>query len=88
MFTTRDQLGKQAEEVTEDLQEMGRTVRDAAQEKLGQLRKNASECCEQGREQVRHAQHAVGHFIRGLPIKSVLIAAGVGFLLGRSWPRR
>ena len=41
MSTTSDQLGKQAKEVTEDLQKMGGTVRDAAQEKLGQVGERA-----------------------------------------------
>ncbi len=43
MATTSDRLGKQAREVKEDLQEMGGTVRDAAQEQLGQLGEKASE---------------------------------------------
>ena len=52
MATTTDQLGKQAMEVKEDLQEMGETVKHAAQEKLGQVGETASEYCEQGRDKV------------------------------------
>ena len=50
MSTTSDQLGQQAKEVTEDLQKMGGTVRDAAQEKLGHVGEKASEYCERGRK--------------------------------------
>jgi len=81
-------LGKQAKELAKDLQEMGGAAKDAAQEKLGQLRGTASEYCEQGRDKVLHAKHTVGQIVRGLPIKSVLIAAGVGLVLGSFWTIR
>jgi len=87
MSTTSDRLGKQAVEVTKDLQEMGGIVRDAAQEKLGQVRENASEYYEQGRDKVHDVVCTFEQFVRQQPFKSVLIAAGVGWLLGRFWRR-
>ena len=48
MSTTSDQLGEQAKDVAEDLQKMGGTIRDAAQEKLGRVGEKAAEYCEQG----------------------------------------
>jgi len=74
--------------VTKDLQELGSAAKDAAQEKLGQLREIASECCEQERDIVLHAKRTVGQFIVGLPIKSVLTAVCVGVLLGTFWTIR
>ena len=88
MSTTSDRLGKQAKEVTEDLQEMGETVRDAAQEKLGQVGEKASEYCEQGRDKVHGVACACEQFLRERPLRSVLMAAGIGWLLGRFWKRR
>jgi ElaB/YqjD/DUF883 family membrane-anchored ribosome-binding protein len=88
MSTTRDQLGKQAKQVTEDLQKMGGTIRDAAQEKLGQAGERASECCEQGRDKVHGIACACEQFLRERPLRSVLIAGGIGWLLGRFWSRR
>jgi ElaB/YqjD/DUF883 family membrane-anchored ribosome-binding protein len=88
MSKTSDQLGKQAKEVTEDLGEMGETVRDAAQEKLGQVGERASEYCEQGRDKVHGVACACEQFLRQRPLTSVLLAAGVGLLLGRFWLRR
>ena len=87
MSTTSDRLGKQAVEVTKDLQEMGGIVRDAAQEKLGQVRENAAEYYEQGRDKVHNVVCAFEQFVRQQPFKSLLIAAGVGWLLGRFWRR-
>ena len=88
MSTTSERLGKQAKEVTEDLQKMGGTVRDAAQEKLGQVGEKASEYCEQGREKVHGVACACEQFLRQRPLTSVLLAAGVGWLLGRFWKHR
>jgi ElaB/YqjD/DUF883 family membrane-anchored ribosome-binding protein len=88
MSTTSDQLGKQANEVTEDLQKMGGTVRDAVQEKLGQVGERAAESCEQGRDKVHGAACACEQFVRQRPLTSVLVAVGIGWLLGRFWKHR
>ena len=88
MSKTTDQLGKQAKEVTEDLREMGETVREAAQEKLAQVGERASECCEQGRDKVHGVACACEQFLGQRPLMSVLLAVGVGLLLGRFWRSR
>ena len=83
-----DRLGKQARKVTDDLQKLGGIAGDAAQEKLGQLRDNASDYYEERREEVHQVERGFEQFIREQPIKSILIAAGVGLVLGRFWMRR
>jgi ElaB/YqjD/DUF883 family membrane-anchored ribosome-binding protein len=83
-----ERLRKQARKVTKDVQKMSGIATNAAQEKLGQLRDNASEYYEQGRDKVHDVQRTVEQFIREKPVKSVLIAAGVGLLFGRFWMRR
>ncbi len=88
MFTARDRLGSQASVLAEDLQEMGVTVRDAAQEKVGQVGDRASEYCEQGRDKVHGAICGCEQFLRELPVRSVLTAGGIAWLLGRFWKRR
>jgi ElaB/YqjD/DUF883 family membrane-anchored ribosome-binding protein len=88
MSTTRDRLGAQANEVSKDLKEMGEIVRDAAQEKLGQVRENATEYYEQGRDNVHGVLCNFEQYVRARPVKSVLIAAGIGLLFGRFWMRR
>ena len=88
MSNTTDQLGNQAREVTENLQTMGRTVRDAAQETLGQAGEKAAEYGEQARDQLHGVACACEQFVRERPLRSVLMAAGIGWLLGRFWNRR
>ena len=88
MSTTTDRLGKQAMEVKKDLQETGGTLMDAAQEKLEQVGEKASEYCEQGRDKVHGVACACEQFLRQRPLTSVLLAVGIGWLLGRFWRRR
>ncbi len=88
MSTTTDRLGDQALEVKKDLQEMGQTVRDAAQEKIGQVGEKASEYYDEGRDSVHGVACACEQFVRQRPLRAVLIAAGVGWLLGVLWKRR
>jgi len=80
-------LRDQAREVTKDFQEMGQIANEAVQENLGQMRENASECYERGRDGVHKAERNFEQFIREQPFKSLLIAAGVGLFLGRFWRR-
>jgi ElaB/YqjD/DUF883 family membrane-anchored ribosome-binding protein len=81
-------LGKQSRKVTSEVQEMGAIASDSAQGMLGQFRENAVEYYEQSRDRVHQADRDVEQFIRDRPLKSVLIAAGVGLLLGAFWTRR
>jgi ElaB/YqjD/DUF883 family membrane-anchored ribosome-binding protein len=67
---------------------MGQTVRDAAQEKIEQVSDRASQYCDQGQEKVHGVACACEQFLRQKPLTSVLVAAGVGLLLGRFWLRR
>lgn len=83
-----DRLGKQVREVTQDLQEIGEIAKDAAREKLEQLRDNASEYCEQGRDKVQKVERTLQQYIQDRPVKSILIAAGIGWFFGRFWTRR
>ena len=67
---------------------MGSIARDVAQEKLEQLRESATEYRDQGRDKIQEVERTIEDYIRERPIKTILIAAGVGLLLGRFWMRR
>ena len=75
-------------------QERSTQVRDTAQEvstqvseTVRQVSETASEYAEQGREQIEQVGQYLEDHIREKPLKSVLIAAGVGVLLGLLWKR-
>jgi len=73
--------------VTNDLQEMGNIASDAVQTNLEQMRESASDYYEQGRDEVHKVEHSFETYIKDRPVKSLLIAAGVGLFLGRFWKR-
>jgi ElaB/YqjD/DUF883 family membrane-anchored ribosome-binding protein len=87
MSTRTDRFGKEVQEVEKDLKEMGGTVRDAAREKLGEVGETASKYYAEGREPVHGIACACEQFLHKRPLTSVLIGAGVGWLLGRFWKR-
>lgn len=63
-------------------------AREMANEKVEQVREGAAGYVKEGREKARNIEHSIEQYIREEPIKSVLIAAGVGLVLGRFWMRR
>jgi ElaB/YqjD/DUF883 family membrane-anchored ribosome-binding protein len=82
----------------ERAQEMGTQVRDWAQEKGSQIKEGAQEVMQQagesasqlahkGRETMEQFGEGLEDRIRSKPLQSVLIAAGVGMLLGLIWKR-
>lgn len=72
----------------ERLHEMGEIAKDLAHEKIDQVRDFASEQAGQGQEKVQELGRTFTDSIREKPVRSMLIAAGVGLLLGRFWMRR
>lgn len=78
-----DRLGRQAKDVTENIREMGGTVRDAAQEQYDRARDAATAYYEDGRDRVMEMESGFEDYVREQPLKSVLIAVGVGYLIGK-----
>src|SRR5438045_231972 len=84
---TTDQLRDKAAEVGQNLRDLGGQARDAANEKYNQLRDQASQYYTQGREAAQEWEQNLEGYIQEQPMKAVLIAAGVGLLLGLLWKR-
>ncbi len=76
-----------AREVGENLREAGGRVRDVATEQYEQMKHQAQEYYERGRERAREMEQSLEQYIQEKPIRSLLIAAGVGMLLGILWKR-
>ncbi len=76
-LTASQKLRSQTETVREDLRELGRVTKDVAQEKLGVARK-----------EVREYEDQLLNYVRERPVKSLLIAGGVGLALGILLSRR
>jgi len=69
------------------LRDAGSQIRDAATEKVSQLRDQAGEYYEQGKQRAQEWEQGLEEYIREKPVQSLLIAAGVGMLLGILWKR-
>jgi len=77
-----NRLQQKAGDLRHDLEELGTAARDAAQERLENLRHTATDYLEQGRERVNQMEQQLETQIREQPLRSLLIASGIGFLCG------
>lgn len=84
---TTEQLRDTASQVGQNLRDMGGQVKDAAREQYENLRDQASQYYEQGRERAKEWEQNLENYVQEQPVKAMLIAAGVGFLLGALWKR-
>lgn len=73
--------------MSESARQMGQQVKEKAQEQFENIRQTAGEYYEQGREKAMEWEQNFEEYIREQPVKSVLIAAGVGLFLGFLWRR-
>ena len=66
-----------------EVQEVGERAVEAARETFDDVKDKASELYQEGVDKTRELGEYLSDTIRQKPIQSVLIAAGVGLLLGR-----
>jgi ElaB/YqjD/DUF883 family membrane-anchored ribosome-binding protein len=78
----RDKAQEAGAQVRDKAQEAGAQVRDKAQEMVRQGEETASDYYQQGRQQMEAVANTLEDGIRAKPLQSVLIAAGIGMLLG------
>jgi hypothetical protein len=88
MSTVRDQIGKQAMELMHDLREMREAAADPGGERLDQSTETEFDYCEQGPDRLLYGEFSAQQFISEQPIKTLLLAAGAGALLGVLWTIR
>jgi ElaB/YqjD/DUF883 family membrane-anchored ribosome-binding protein len=80
-------LRDKAAQVTENLRDLGGQVRDAAREKYENLSEEARAYYEHGKDKAHEWEEGIESYVREKPLRAVLIAAGVGVLLGVLWKR-
>jgi ElaB/YqjD/DUF883 family membrane-anchored ribosome-binding protein len=97
---TSGQSGNQGEKqgVGQTLRDAGSQISSQAREQLDNLKTSASEYYQQGRDRMQEYydqgrdkamefEQNLEAYVREQPVKSLLIAAGVGCLLGFLWRR-
>ena len=80
-------LGQAAGQVGENLRNLGTQVRDQATQQYDQLRSQATEYYDQGRQRAMEMEQNLEQYVQEKPIQALLMAAGVGMLLGLLWKR-
>ncbi|MDX1386732.1 MAG: DUF883 C-terminal domain-containing protein [bacterium] len=71
-----------------NVQEIGRISREVAHDTMDVLKENAGEYYHQGVERAKSVEQNLEGKIRDNPIQSLLIAIGLGFLVGMLFRRR
>jgi ElaB/YqjD/DUF883 family membrane-anchored ribosome-binding protein len=82
-----EQAQQMGQQVGQNLRDLGGQVRDQAQQKYSELSDQAREYYDQGREKAQEWEQGLESYIQEKPMQAVLIAAGVGVLLGLLWKR-
>ena len=79
--------GEAAKQVGQDLRELGGQVREAAREKYEHLTEQTRGYYDDGIRAAREWENEIESYVQEKPLQAVLIAAGVGLLLGLLWKR-
>jgi ElaB/YqjD/DUF883 family membrane-anchored ribosome-binding protein len=69
-----------------DVEQLGKATKDLASHSLNEVKKTASEYLEKSQEKAKEIESRVEDQIQLNPVRTILIAASVGFLIG--WMRK
>lgn len=86
--TDTSDLREQVRVLGDDVKELARLTRNALGQKVEAARHATSAAFARGRDSAKHYGERLGDLTRENPLKSVLVAAGVGALLGLILGRR
>ena len=74
-------------QIKETAQEVGAQVKETVQDMGTQVKETTTEYYEQGRESLQDLNQTLEAHIRARPLQSLLMAGGVGMLIGLLWRR-
>ena len=78
-----DQVLSKAHDIGDELSDIAAIVRDAVDEKFHELAKLAAQTGRQSRDKALEVRDDVAGYVGESPLQSVLLAAAIGFILGR-----
>ena len=83
-----DEMRQAARVVRDDVRELGRVAKGAAEETYDDVKRQAGEYVELKKQRVTEFEDQIVEYVRQKPLQSVLIAVGAGALLGFLLTRR
>ena len=81
-------LGEQSHRVLDEVKELGSTALASASDAASQLRQRGAAALEAGKERATEAKGQFDSVVSDNPVKSVLIALGIGAAIGYALRRR
>jgi ElaB/YqjD/DUF883 family membrane-anchored ribosome-binding protein len=88
VLTKREAISERASAIAKDFQEVRSATKQMATDSVDVLRHTANDLLEEGRAKAHEVGESIQSKVQEKPMKSVFIAAAVGFLLGVIWMRR
>lgn len=85
-FIEMDKVKEASAEIAEDLKDLGSAVRDLASDSMHKVQQKASKLYSKGQESMKSAERSLEQKVKAKPIQALLIAAGIGFVIG--WLRK
>lgn len=83
-----ERLADRAATIANDVHEVGDAAKRVASDSVDAIRNTAHQYLAEGRARARDLGGSVQERVQQKPVKSLLVAAGIGFLLGAIWIRR
>jgi ElaB/YqjD/DUF883 family membrane-anchored ribosome-binding protein len=80
-------IGQTADRIRDKAADVSQQLKDVANEKYDQVRERASQAYDQGRETAEQWEQSLETYVQDKPLQAVLLAAGIGLLLGLLWKR-
>ncbi len=84
----QERLREKAAETRDNIADIGHLAKETVQEKYQEMKELAADKYSAGKQKLADMETSFEDTVRETPMKSVLIAAGVGLLLGILWRRR
>jgi ElaB/YqjD/DUF883 family membrane-anchored ribosome-binding protein len=83
----QDKFRDKLTETRENIADIGHLAKETVQDKLHELKDRAAESYASGKEKLQDLEQNLARRVAASPMKSLLIAAGVGLTLGLLWRR-
>lgn len=87
MNESTSKLRDKMSETRENIVDMSHLAKEAVQDQLHDLKDRAADQYERGKEKVHEWEEGLARTVRSAPMKSLLVAAGVGLIFGFLWRR-
>ena len=84
---TAETVSEAADRVRDKAAEVSQHLKDVVEEKYDRVRDKAAHAYDEGRQKAEQWEESLESYVQEKPLQAVLLAAGIGLLLGLLWKR-